>query len=442
MKNCSDTTKRFLLSAKRAEISVLEQLASNCRIVIAVKDMVHELQRERGSSNIYLASKGERFGEQRAQQIESSTLAEETFRSQLKSLYLNSSGTNANPRLLSSITLALQGVDHLPILRSQIQDLTLSPLDSTQAYCRLVAGLLTVIFEAADIASHPQITRLLVALFNFMQGKEFAGQERAWGAIGFAESHFDNLICDKMEALQQAQSHHFSLFCEFTPPSQEKAWALLGSSSMNQDIDRLRTMIRQLADGRPISSELSEVWFEVATKRIDAMRAIENALTQSLLEVALESVNNAQNEMKNHQKLLEKMFEENAPDGSPLTMLFDPTMPGLYGMHEGQDDDHTPLGVKNKGLSAHRSFYDLLQGQAKHIKDMSRELEDAKRAIAEHKFIDRAKLILMQQWQLSENEAYRRLQKQAMDENKKLAEIAERVVVAIEKKSKPHPINS
>ena len=41
---CSDATKRFLLAAKHAEITVLEQLSSNCRIVIAVRELIHELQ--------------------------------------------------------------------------------------------------------------------------------------------------------------------------------------------------------------------------------------------------------------------------------------------------------------------------------------------------------------------------------------------------------------
>ena len=84
-----------------------------------------------------------------------------------------------------------------------------------------MAGLLTVIFEAADIASDPTITRTLVALFNFMQGKEYAGQERAWGAIGFAETHFDKRLCEKLCTLQQAQLHHFSVFQEFAAAKRE-----------------------------------------------------------------------------------------------------------------------------------------------------------------------------------------------------------------------------
>ena len=283
---CSDATKRFLLAAKHAEITVLEQLSSNCRIVIAVRELIHELQKERGASNIFLASNAERYRSERMQYVAASEHAESTLKSQLKSLYLTDEITTGNPRLLSSITLAMQATDYLPRLREQVSKQKLTPLESTRAYSRLVASLLTVIFEAADIASDPTITRLLVALFNFMQAKEYAGQERAWGAIGFAETHFDARLCEKLAALQQAQEHHFNIFCEFSCKAHKDALDTLNKSPAAIDIAQLRNMIAQLGDGSPIAGEISEVWFDVATRRMDAMQAIEVALTEALLHQA------------------------------------------------------------------------------------------------------------------------------------------------------------
>ena len=174
----------------------------------------------------------------------------------------------------------------------------------------------------------------------------------------------------------------------------------------------------------------------MATRRIDAMQEIENKLTDSLTKEAHTKVNNAHHEMKNHQRLIESFTDEHAQDGSPLTMLFDPSMPGLVEDSDLSLQQHdmtgssknTDISEQTQTLSAHRSFYDLLRGQAQYIEDMSRELEEAKRAITEHKLVDRAKLILMQQFQLNENDAYRKLQKQAMNEHKKLTDIAATVV--------------
>ena len=425
---CSDATKRFLLAAKHAEITVLEQLSSNCRIVIAVRVLIHELQKERGASNIFLASKGERYSSERMQYVSASEQAESTLKSHLKSLYLADEITSGNPRLLSSITLAMQATDYLPRLREQVSKQMLTPLESTRAYSRLVASLLTVIFEAADIASDPTITRLLVALFNFMQAKEYAGQERAWGAIGFAETHFDVRLCEKLAALQQAQEHHFGIFCEFSCKAQRDALESLNKSPAAIDITQLRNMIAQLSDGSPIASEISEVWFDVATRRIDAMQDIEVALTETLTQQTNTKVANAKNEMANHQQLLTRFNDEHTTDGSPLTLLFDPSMPGLAEDTKEDEIKTLSLNEQTKTLSAHRSFYDLLRSQAQHIEDMERELEEAKRAIQEQKLIGRAKLVIMEQFGLSENSAYRRLQKQAMSENTTIAIIASKIV--------------
>ncbi|AMJ97208.1 nitrate-and nitrite-responsive positive regulator [Alteromonas macleodii] len=425
---CSDATKRFLLAAKHAEITVLEQLSSNCRIVIAVRELIHELQKERGASNIFLASKGERYTAERMQYVSASEQAESMLKSHLKSLYLTDEITTGNPRLLSSITLAMQATDYLPSLREQISKQLLTPLESTRAYSRLVASLLTVIFEAADIASDPTITRLLVALFNFMQAKEYAGQERAWGAIGFAETHFDVRLCEKLAALQYAQDHHFSIFCEFSCKPHKDALDALNKSPAAIDITQLRNMIAQLGDGSPIAGEISEVWFDVATRRMDAMQTIEVALTEALTQQANSKVADAKNEMANHQQLLTRFNDEHATDGSPLTLLFDPSMPGLAEDSKEDEIKTLSLNEQTKTLSAHRSFYDLLRSQAQHIEDMGRELEEAKRAIQEQKLIGRAKLVVMEQFGLSENNAYRRLQKQAMSENTTIAAIAAKIV--------------
>ena len=439
---CSDATKRFLLAAKHAEINVLEQLSSNCRIVIAVHELIHEIQKERGASNIYLASSGQRYAKERSQYVSNSEQAESTLKSQLKSLYLNNAFSSLNPRLLSSITLALQATDHLPHLRKHVIEQAISPLESTRAYSRLVASLLAVIFEAAAIASDPTITRVLVALFNFMQAKEYAGQERAWGAIGFVETHFDVRLCTKLQALQQAQEHHFDIFNEFADKSQKAALVTLQQSKAASDVLQLRNMIAQLSDGSPIASEISEVWFDVATRRIDAMQSIETLLTEALSSQANQQVQNAKRELANHQQLIENFNEEHSStnysgegtaaheetsEGSPLTLLFDPTMPGLV---EGEPNSapHNSIASQRSALSAHRSFYDLLRSQAQHIEDMERELDEAKRAIVEQKTVSRAKLVIMEKFNVSENDAYRRLQKQAMSENTTIVSIASKVV--------------
>jgi len=60
------------------------------------------------------------------------------------------------------------------------------------------------------------------------------------------------------------------------------------------------------------------------------------------------------------------------------------------------------------------------------------EVDSAKSQLAERKLIDRAKAIVMKAKNLSEEEAYALMRRAAMNENKKIAEIARSVITAAE----------
>jgi response regulator NasT len=61
---------------------------------------------------------------------------------------------------------------------------------------------------------------------------------------------------------------------------------------------------------------------------------------------------------------------------------------------------------------------------------LTRELEEARGELEERKLIERAKGILMKSRRLSEEEAYALLRKTAMNQNRKIVEIAQSLVTA------------
>lgn len=77
-----------------------------------------------------------------------------------------------------------------------------------------------------------------------------------------------------------------------------------------------------------------------------------------------------------------------------------------------------------------KPILDMAVSRFKAFSRLQQELADAKSALEERKIIDRAKGILMKSRKLSEDEAYALLRQTAMNEKKKLADIAQSVVVA------------
>jgi two-component system, response regulator / RNA-binding antiterminator len=82
------------------------------------------------------------------------------------------------------------------------------------------------------------------------------------------------------------------------------------------------------------------------------------------------------------------------------------------------------------GLAAERvkPVLDVALARFQHEEELRRELTDARSQLSDRKTIDRAKGILMSRQSLSEEEAYARLRKTAMDKGLKLADVAQRIL--------------
>ena len=64
------------------------------------------------------------------------------------------------------------------------------------------------------------------------------------------------------------------------------------------------------------------------------------------------------------------------------------------------------------------------------VRQMREELAETRRALEERKVIDRAKGLLMKAKGIDEDEAYALLRKTAMDQGRKVADVAEALVTA------------
>jgi two-component system, response regulator / RNA-binding antiterminator len=75
-----------------------------------------------------------------------------------------------------------------------------------------------------------------------------------------------------------------------------------------------------------------------------------------------------------------------------------------------------------------RPILQVAMARFEHEQDLRRELQSAKSELQERKLIDRAKGLLMRRQGLSEQEAYDKLRKTAMDKSLRVAEVAQRMI--------------
>src|SRR5919197_3258745 len=128
--------------------------------------------------------------------------------------------------------------------------------------------------------------------------------------------------------------------------------------------------------------------------------------------------------------VLEQMFQVSRAVRRPIAMFVD------------QSDSASIEAAVDAGVSAYivgglrkeriKSILDLCISRFNAFARLRDELERTRTALEERKVIDRAKGILMKAKNLSEENAYALLRKTAMNENKKIAEVAQSVITASE----------
>ena len=407
----------FLLAAKRCEIDGLQRLAFTAGLVDVTARLVHALQRERGLSNLYLASGGQHHTDARTAQVAVSRQVEHDWRARMQRLDTGAAHAGHGARLFSRIAYVWQGLDGLDALRERIATHTLGTQAATEAYVRLIAALLAVVFEAADSASDPAISRRLVALFNFMQGKEFAGQERALGAATYGSGQADAASQQRLLHLIESQERCLEIFDTFAPAEVRAMSGAPQASAMLAELERMRRVLCTAGAGSALRPELSQAWFDTCSARIDGMKAVEDRLAADLREACGRKIAQAQAELARFGALTAQ------PEADPLAFYLAPPEPTAPA--PGQP----PQGF---GGPLERSVLELVHDQARRLQAMGDELDAVRASLNERRLIERAKGLLMAHRQLSEAEAHKTLRQMAMNQNRRLVDVAEAVLAMAE----------
>jgi hypothetical protein len=400
------STERFLHSARLGRARDLKQLSVLSDLVNGISELIHALQKERGVASIFLGSDGAQFADRLlARAVESRSL-EEQVRSQIAQLDGRLGPMSCSTRFYTRVAFALRALDSLPGVREQVSALALAPQDAVKTFTELIAQLLAVGFETADIAADPETSRALVALVNFAQGKEYAGQERATAGAALSRGQLSDTDRRHLRHLESAQQRAFKMFGEFAHPRQLAAFLELSSSPKTGDYNRMRAALEPGSGSEP-DATAADTWYEVTTRRIDAMSAIQDSMAAELRQLCANKLAEA--------TAGARRVDLAEPDDLPLTVSVAMLVAGIY---PANDDLPKPM----------RSILDVVEAQARRIDDINSQLQSARVTLAERKTVERAKGILMRSRSLSEQDAYTFLRQTAMGQNKRIFEVAEAVI--------------
>jgi DnaJ-domain-containing protein 1 len=368
---------RFLRAAQLCRARDLERLFVLGELVRSIGELIHGLQRERGASSIVLGSHGASFQEQLEAQVSACRELEHDVRSRLEQVDATLEGMSFGARFYTRGAMAFRALDRLMDLRGGVGSLKITPEDSMRAFSDIIACLLAVGFEIADIAADPQISRALIALANFSQGKEYAGQERATAGAPFSRGRFGAADKQRLRQLINAQDQAFSLFREFATAAHVAAFTGLMDGNDTTEVKRMRRIALGREPMEDASEPMAAAWFRHSTARIDAMQTIEQRMSAELSGLCTE-------------KLAEARESAAGTARDPADSL---SSPARVAMFVSDPNSAQPgLGISG-GVGLYtldcalpapmHSILDVIHAQSKRLSDVSHELESARAALAQ-----------------------------------------------------------
>ncbi len=277
--------------AQGREMARLDRL-----VVLSTKisAFVHEAQKERGASSLFLGSAGSQFGPELATQ----RALLDSMRAPLAAGLDAAEAAELGNTFMRRIATLKESLATLDGHRKVVDGLTIAPPQSALLYTRVIAEALNVVREVSRVVSDPAIGARLSAYSAFLSLKEFAGQERAAASGIFAAGVIDVAGIKRLTALAANQATFETLFRAGSPAEHVTALDAANASAPAREVARIRGLALGAAPGEPLAFTDAKGWFKLATQHIDGLKALEDRLTAELAVQAADVRTKAENAVR------------------------------------------------------------------------------------------------------------------------------------------------
>ncbi len=250
---------------------------------VALSRLAHELQRERGMSSGLIASHGSQFAAALQTQHALTDRALERVRDAKRDL-----PPEAHPQA-AGLELILGDLAQLPRLRAAIIDLRISRDAAVDRYNELIAPLFNHLLATMSVGRTGWIYRQQMAFVFFLQAKEMAGQERALLTAMLSSNDFSAARMSAFHRIKAVELARQEKFMQLADEEQRAGYRRILAQPHAGAAERIRRWVIAVgASGeKPVALAFSAAqWFDLSSRKIDALGHFENTLHTRLLHSA------------------------------------------------------------------------------------------------------------------------------------------------------------
>ncbi len=269
-----------LVSEKRNVLAEMDELDNASHLINRLSDLVHELQKERGYTSGFIASKGTAF---KAELLIQRAATDGQYAEFLRN-YSSVKRSAMFTAIVANLDLGITELNRMKGIRERVDSLQLGYFEALEYYSRSNLLLMETISFLPPLISDRELSSFYLAYFHLEQIKEKAGQQRASLTYAFEADKFLPGQFERLLGNVSDESYSNKRFFSLAPPDIQQAYINVSAVPEVAKADWMRKIAIAKGIGGNFGIDAAE-WYTMQTAKIEA---IENAC--NLLEKRTEKL--------------------------------------------------------------------------------------------------------------------------------------------------------
>ena len=261
-------------------ITDAKNIITGVDLSIKSNEIVHNLQKERGLSQGYIASSGEKFREELAS-VRKDT--DQTYQIFIEFVDKNQ-GLIKGLRIEDEVNKIIKKREELLELRKRIDAINVNSQEAFNFYGDYIIDHIDFVKSIQVKLTNSYLRRVMRTYFELSYYKEYAGRERALLNRIITQRSFSLTEYGNYITVYNLQYEHFKQF-ESLLSVLEKVKQIY-NENINQELEKKVQSYREMVLKEKWEDITPEEWFKVSTQRIDNLKVIEEKIGQFLTEEA------------------------------------------------------------------------------------------------------------------------------------------------------------
>ncbi len=268
-----------LVKTSNDHLTSMNELEGLVELTSYVSSLLHETQKERGTTGVYLGSNGKKLEQELAAQRE---LTDEKI-SAMRTYLSEFDPAPYGKTFVKDLDHAKELLDSIETYRKKTDKLEITAKRAVKFYTDHNRAMMHLVTSVSKLSDHAGIAKSAAAFDNFLQGKDQAGIERAVMSNVFATDRIELATLWKFGALITTQDTYVRSFRELATEKQLEFIEKKLSDASVKEVQRMRDIILTNTDGFGIDAKH---WFAEITKKINLMKEVDDRLAADLQKIA------------------------------------------------------------------------------------------------------------------------------------------------------------